>query len=242
MTMNKKTLAAALLGTALLYAGAASAQEHEAPPAHDSPVVEAHESTTGGHEEGHGGGAHHATFDGKAFAFQLANFGALVFVLVFFGGKAINKALRQRHETMKAELAESAQLRAAAEARLKEQEGRLANLEQELARLRASLKAEADAEKARLVAAAEERARRIGTETQFLLEQQVKDAELRFRAEVASAASRIAEEIIRKDLAATDQARLAQAFVAEVESGAANGHHRDANVSKLTTPPSAEIG
>ena len=118
----------------------------------------------------------------SAWPCSCINFGVLVAILGFFGGKAINKALAGRHEQMKKDLDEAPQARTAAEGRLAQQERRMANLEKEIAGLRASIKEEAVKEEQRLVAAAEEKARRIQDETRFLMEQQVKEAELRFRA------------------------------------------------------------
>ena len=97
----------------------------------------------------------------------------------------------------------------------------MANLEKEIAALRASIKEEAINEEQRLVAAAEEKARRIQDETKFLLDQQVKEAELRFRAEVAGTAVRVAEEIVRRSVQPEDTARLQQSFIADLENGAA---------------------
>ena len=90
------------------------------------------------------------------------------------------------------------------------QEKRLAALEQEIAAIRAGIKQEAEAEKARLIALAEERAKRIKDETTFLLEQQVKEAELTLRREAAQAAVDMAEQLVRKrDGAPADQQRTA---------------------------------
>ena len=106
-------------------------------------------------------------------------------ILVLRRPQAINKALLARHQQLKAELAAAAEVRAAAEARLAKQEKRLASLEHEIAAMRAGIKQEAEAEKPRLIAAAEERARRIQDETKFLLDQQVKEAEVELRREAA---------------------------------------------------------
>ena len=122
----------------------------------------------------------------------------LLFILVKFGGPAISKALAARHQQLKAELAAASAARAEAEARLKQQEARLAALEQEIDGIRAGIKAEAEAEKARLIAAAEERAKRIKEETAFVLDQQVKEAEARLRREVAQAAVDLAEQMVRR--------------------------------------------
>ena len=164
-------------------------------------------------------GEHHG-IDGKRLALQLLNFGVLAAILGIFGGKAINKALANRHEQMKKDLEEAGQARAEAEARLVHQERRMTNLEKEIAALRASIKEEAVNEEKRLVAAAEEKARRVQDETRFLLEQQVKEAELRFRAEVAGTAVKVAEELVRRSVKPEDTTRLQQSFIADLENGA----------------------
>jgi F-type H+-transporting ATPase subunit b len=169
------------------------------------------------HGAEHGGGHGEHGLDPKRFAFQLINFGILVFILGWFGGRAINKALAGRHDQIKKDLDEAAQTRAAAEARLVTHERRLANLEKEAAALRTSIKDEAKKEEELLVAAAVEKARRIQDETRFLMDQQVKEAELRLREEVASTAVRVAEEIVRRSVRPDDEVRLNQTFVADVE-------------------------
>jgi F-type H+-transporting ATPase subunit b len=154
--------------------------------------------------------------NGKKLGYQLFNFGVLLFILIKFGGPAISKALAARHHQLKADLAAASVARADAEARLKQQEARLAALEQEIDGIRTGVKAEAEAEKARLIAAAEERAKRIKDETSFVLEQQIKEAEARLRREVALAAVDLAEQMVRKSLGAADQQRLVDTFVADV--------------------------
>jgi F-type H+-transporting ATPase subunit b len=152
----------------------------------------------------------------KSLAFQLINFGVLLFILIKFGGPAIGKALAARHEQLKAELAAAAEARASALARLEQQDQRLAALEREIVDIRGGIQREAEAEKARLIALAEERSRRIREETSFALEQQVKEAELRLRHEAGLAAVQLAEQLVRKSLDARDQQRLVDAFVGDV--------------------------
>jgi len=166
--------------------------------------------------EGHG-------FDANKFAFQMGNFAVLLFILIKFGGGALNKALAARHVQLKKDIEESALARQAAEKRLAEQEQRLVNLAAEVSRLRASIKEEADKEQARLLAVAEEKSARIQDDARFLMEQQVKEAERRFREEVASAAVRIAEEVVKRSVRPDDESRLAQSFVADLERPTAPG-------------------
>lgn len=164
---------------------------------------------------GHGGEAH--GIDPKALALQFLNFGVLVAVIVFAGGKLINRALAARHDQMKKDLDEASQARVAAETRLKQQEQRLGNIEKEITKLRESIKEEAEKEQARLLAAAEEKAARIKEEARFLMDQQVKEAEQRFRQEVAAAAVLIAEDMVRRSLQIDDETRLNAAFIGDLE-------------------------
>lgn len=196
----------AALALAFPLGSAIAQNEHE--PTHISAPGE--HAPAGGHGE-HG-------LDPKRLAYQFINFGLLVGILGFFGGKAVNKALAMRHDQMKKDLDEASAARAEAQGRLKQQEVRLANLEAEVARLHASIKAEALKEEQRLLESAEEKARRIQDETRFLVDQQVKEAEQTFRREVASTAARIAEEIVRRSVRPEDEQRLNQGFVADLES------------------------
>lgn len=165
-------------------------------------------------------GAEHGEhgIDVGTLALQLFNFGVLLFILIKFGGRALSKALQARHEQLKGDLEDAERLRAEAEARMAEQARRLQDLEAEMGRMREQIKKDAASEKVRLVAAAEARARRVQEETKFLLEQQIKQAELAFRAEVATAAARIAEELVRKSVGPDDQRRLVDGFIGDVET------------------------
>jgi F-type H+-transporting ATPase subunit b len=171
-----------------------------------------------GHAEGHdanaAGHGEHAGFSGKTFALQLFNFGVLLFLLIWFGGRKMNQSLRARHEQLKGEISEAARLRDEANVKFQAQEKRMADLEKEIAALRASLRQDAEREQARLIESAQERAKRIQEEMRLQLSQQVKEAESILRAEVASASVKLAEELLRKSVNTDDQRRLAREFVA----------------------------
>ena len=166
------------------------------------------------HGTGHKEQGEHAGVAAKTLALQLLNFGVLLFILIWFGGRALRKAFRSRHDRLKADIESAAGQRALAEQRFHEQDARLANLEQELVALRAAVHEEGERERARLLAGAEEKAKRIQDETRFQLDQQVKEAELRLRAEVASTAVKLADELLRRSVNPDDERRLAQDFAA----------------------------
>jgi F-type H+-transporting ATPase subunit b len=175
-------------------------------------------------EGGEHGETHEApSLDLTRLAWQLLNFGVLVFILVKFGGPPVTRALQARHDQIKTDLASAAEARAAAQARFEQQEKRLLALEHEISAIAANIKQEAEAEKARLIAIAEDRAKRIREESEFIIEQQVKQAEEDLRREVAAAAVSLAEKIVRTQIVAGDQQRLIDTFVGDVASG--NGAH-----------------
>ena len=51
------------------------------------------------------------------------------------------------------------------------------------------------------------------------MDQEVKQAEIRFREEVAAQAVRIAEEVVQRSVKPEDDKRLSQSFVADLEGG-----------------------
>jgi F-type H+-transporting ATPase subunit b len=203
------SLAAALV----LAAPALAHAEGEAAAEHATAEHEAADHGAADHE-GAGDAAEHAPkLDLGKLGLQLLNFAVLAGILGWFGGKAINKALVTRHDQLKADLVAASEARASAERRAAEQETRLDSLETEIAGIRAGIKQEAEAEKQKLIAAAEERSKRIGEETKFLLDQQVKEAEASLRREVAEAAVKIAEQLVTRSFVAADQQRLVDTFV-----------------------------
>jgi F-type H+-transporting ATPase subunit b len=209
----------ALAGVRLLALGAALVAVAPIAARADEEVAAAHE---GGAE------AEAPKLDTHKLVFQFINFAVLAGILGFFGGKAINKALLARHQQLKTDLAAAAEARTAAESRAAEQQRRLETLESEIAKIRASIKQEAEDEKQRLIAAAEARAKAIAEETKFLLDQQVKEAEITLRREVAEAAVKIAEALVAKSLHAGDQQRLVETFVGDVATPGAPASGRGA--------------
>lgn len=175
--------------------------------------VEVHEGEAAGE---HGEGHEAPKLDIQRLAFQVLNFAGLVAILYFGGRKAVRAGLQARHQQIKTDLASAAETRAAAQARFEQQEKRLASLEQEIAAIAASIKQEAEAEKQRLIAQAEERAKRIREESEFIIEQQVKQAEEDLRREVAVAAVALAEKIVRNQMMPGDQQRMIDSFVGDI--------------------------
>jgi F-type H+-transporting ATPase subunit b len=135
----------------------------------------------------------------------------------------MNKSLRARHDQLKGDISEAARLRDEAMEKFRTQEQRVSNLEDEIAALRASMQKDAEREQARLLEGAQERTKRIQDEMRFQMDQQVKEAELLLRAEVASASVKLAEGLVRKAVNMDDERRLAQEFVAAFDGSGPEG-------------------
>jgi F0F1-type ATP synthase membrane subunit b/b' len=155
----------------------------------------------------------HAGFSVGTFVLQLLNFGALLFLLIYFGGPRLNKFLRARHEQLKGDIGEATRLHDEAKQKFDAQAQRLAEMEKEIAALRESMRKEAEREQARMVEAAQEKAKRIQDEMRAQLDEQVKVAEAALRAEVATASVALAEDLLRKAVNFEDERRLAREFV-----------------------------
>lgn len=185
--------------------------EHTAPV--HAPAAAEHGAQTAAAEHGpeH---AQHSKFQVTTFIWQLINFGTLLFLLIYFGGRRLNQWLRGRHEQLKNEIGDATRLRDEAKRKFDAQERRLADLEKEISALRASMRKDAEAEQARMLEAAQERARRMQDDMRAQVDEQVKVAEAALRAEIASVSVKLAAEMVRTAMSFEDERRLAREFVA----------------------------
>lgn len=217
----------AIAPTEAVPAAAAPVEQH--PPAeHAAPPTAAAVAPTAAHGAGHGedhGAGHdgHQGFSVATFVAQLVNFGALLFILIYFGGRALNKYLRERHDRLRGDIDEATRLRDRAKQSYDAQAKRIAELEQEIAALRESMRKDAEREQARMLEAAKVRAQQMQETMQRQIEAEVKVAEAELRAEAARASVALAEELVRKSVSFEDERRLAREFVAGFAGSAGPG-------------------
>ena len=188
-------------------AGAESA--HPESMAHELAEQEIGHDLHGDHEE--------LTFKGllssREFQGTLVNFGALVLLFAWVIRKKGNPALAERRKQVEAELEEAQRLRAEAEKRHMEAATRLEKLDQEMVAIRAEMVKAGEAERDRIVAQAEEKAARMRKDTNFLIEQQIKQLREDLTREAASAAVMAAQELLQQSTTDSDQDRLAEAYL-----------------------------
>jgi F-type H+-transporting ATPase subunit b len=162
----------------------------------------------------------HDVITNPQFLAAVINFTLLVFLLVRFGRAPINDFLSNRRKQMEQAINEAAAAKAKAEAKLKEYSDRLGQLDSEMAKLRADLVAAGEEDKKRIVAEAEESARRMKVETEALIDQHAKALSAQVRRELVDGAIATAERLLREKITAADQQQLAEAFRSQVATAA----------------------
>jgi F-type H+-transporting ATPase subunit b len=203
--LRNTALALALtLSTAPAFA---AAQEDEA--------AAEHEAGEGGHEHSLRG-----MFTNQSFLAALINFSLLVWVLRKLGKQPLAEFLKSRRSEMEKSMAAAADMKAKAEAVFKEYTARLAQLDSELAKLRGDIERAAEEDKQRIVADAEENARRMKRETEALIDQYGKALSAQVRSEMVEAAVAAAEKALRENINESDQQRIAQGYDQSIKDSA----------------------
>jgi len=153
------------------------------------------------------------------FLASLLNFGLLVFLGVKFGKKPLHDALVKRKDSIVRELEEARRLRESAEKRLAEYEAKLDKIHEDLDRVRSEFREQGEREKERIVAEAKERRERMKKDAELLLTQEAKQLKQELIVEVVGETTRLAAEILSKEMTLGDHDKFAEKFLAELRSG-----------------------
>jgi F-type H+-transporting ATPase subunit b len=153
----------------------------------------------------------------KAWKFvNLAVFIAAALILHQKFGRPIREALRSRGEAIKNELLRAREERDQALAKFAEVEARFANLDAEVANVREKAKAEAEAEKQRIVAATAEEIAKTREQAKREIEAAGKAARHELRRFAAEESVRIAEGLLEREMKPEDDVRLTGLNVQEL--------------------------
>lgn len=166
------------------------------------------------HEGAHDGG--HSVFTAE-LGWQTFSFLALIVILVKFGAKPIGAFLVARRARIEHDMVEAKAMKEKAEAIYNTYSARLAKLDDEIDQVRAEMVKAGELERDRIVAEAETKASRMRRDTQFIIEQQMKQLSLDLRREATLAAVAAAEKALRTGLNDADQKRLADDFLARLK-------------------------
>ena len=167
------------------------------------------------------GGGHGTADDGKRLVdlgYRFLNFAALVIILfVVIRKTAIKDFFSARREEIRKKFEDLKRERDAAEGRYRELENELKAFEIKKKEIIEQFKADGIAERDRIIADAEKRAKQILEQTDFTIQREIKAAKDRLRAEMVGIAAQRAREIIEKEIKDSDQDQLVNEFIERVE-------------------------
>jgi F-type H+-transporting ATPase subunit b len=141
-----------------------------------------------------------------------------------FGRPAARKLAAERHDQIKTALDEAAKLRKEAADKLDEYEKRLKAADDEIKKLVDGMKADAEADKKRILAAAETQAAQLKREAEQRIAAEILYARAQLTRDVTAAATAAAERILRDKLQPADQQALVSKFVASLEAAQKDSH------------------
>jgi len=158
--------------------------------------------------------------DPPPFGFALINFGIFLAIMGRLAWKPLQTFVRDRHDGIAKDLDAAAKLHAEAEQHLKAYEQKIAGIDAEITKVLEQIHKEAELEKARIIAAAEADAKRLKEEAERQIAAEIDRARRELRRGVIEAAVAAADEALKKNIAADDQRKMAERYVADVEQSA----------------------
>jgi F-type H+-transporting ATPase subunit b len=150
------------------------------------------------------------------WVFRWINFAIVFSALVYFFVKVAAPSLRARSEEISQKIAEGARAREAAEQQRREVQAKLAGIGQEVERIRADAKRDADAEAVRLRTLARQEAEAIERAADAEIQAAGRAAQLELKAFAAKLAIERAETVLAAQMTPEAQSTLFHTFVGQL--------------------------
>lgn len=129
-------------------------------------------------------------------------------ILYFLLRKPVREFFTNRYNEIRAAIDRAAREKAEAETKMKELDARMSRLDAEIAEIKEQARREAEAERERITAAAQDDAEKFRAMARREIEAAKQNAIIELRRHAADQAVAIAEQIIRRELRPEDDARL----------------------------------
>jgi F-type H+-transporting ATPase subunit b len=152
------------------------------------------------------------------FIFMVINFALLFWLIAKYGGAAGKKLAVERHDQIKTALDEAAKLRTQAKDKLAEYETKLKAADSEITKLVEGMRADAEADKQRILENAERQAAQLKRDAEQRIAAEIESARATLMREVSSAATSAAEKLLREKMTAADQNKVIATFIADVQA------------------------
>jgi F-type H+-transporting ATPase subunit b len=153
-----------------------------------------------------------------SWAFKFFNFAVLIAIIVKFAGKPLKNYLQNRHRAIKEKLEEANSMVQEAEKLKAEYEGRLAKLDDELAVFKKTMMDDAQREKQKILAEANEFAARIREQARITYEQELREATGKIKEEIARLTMERAEKLVKEKLTKDDHNVMVDDFIEKIRS------------------------
>jgi len=162
------------------------------------------------------GGEGHGGLNWTDFALRTVNFVILAGILFKLLNKPIANFFTSRRQDIEKLLAELEAKRLEAEKTSAEYKAKLGALEAETKKIVDELLVEGEAERQKIVQAAERQAEYVKQQAQLAIQQEIKAAREALQEEISDLSVAAAEEVLRKKMRAEDQERLVRDFMTKV--------------------------
>jgi F-type H+-transporting ATPase subunit b len=147
------------------------------------------------------------------FVFLLFNFALLLFIFAKYLAPAGRKVAEERHDQIKSALDEAAKLRDQAKAKLAEYETRIKGVDDEIRKLVDGIRADAEADKARILEAAAAQAAQMKKDAEQRIAAEIDLARTLLTKEVTAAAVGATEKLLKDKATPDDQRKLVSSFI-----------------------------
>lgn len=162
----------------------------------------------GAHEEG----------PSMALVYWGINFLILVGGLGFFLRKPVKEFFASRSALIRKSIEDARALKSTAERKYQEYDNRLKSIEKEMQDLVANLKKDGELEKRRLIENAQQQVANLKSNSERILQQELRKAKEELKKETVNLASELAEESLRKNLTPQDQNRIFEQSLHKMEN------------------------
>jgi F-type H+-transporting ATPase subunit b len=151
------------------------------------------------------------------FGAYLLNAAVLYFILYRFLKKPVSDGLKNRKASILKGMEEASRMRKDAEARLADYESKLAQIDQEIERVRREMREDGQAERARILAEARVRRERMERDARLLVEQEFAAVREQLSKELVAASFRSAASALKNRITADDQQRIAEEYLTGIQ-------------------------
>ena len=152
----------------------------------------------------------------KDFLYRVFNFAIVVGILVYYLAKPLKKALSGRRDDIAKALAESEQVKLAAEAKFAEYDKKLATANAEIAEISTAIKREGELEKEKIIASARETAVKIEQDAEKAAALEIAKARKELQTEAVRLAVELADELLKTNFTSEDDTRLIDEYMQKV--------------------------